>query len=467
MRVPFVGGSNPHRSVVVSAQRTINLYPSVDPEGKFTSAVYGRPGLNPQVFSSAGSSVVRGMAVFGSNLYAVVGGDLKKITTSGAVSTVGSLSSTTGPVGMAAGRTQLGIVDGTAGYYTTGSTLTTISDGDFPNGATHIVYLNDIFYVNDPSNAGRVHASDEGDVSSWAATAFATAQRDPDALAGLIAIQQQLLMVGAETTEAWADAGLTPFPLTPIAGAVTDVGAVAGFSLAKLTGEAFWLGRAKEGHGAAFRGGLVGTRISTAAVENAWASYSTISDALGFCFHMNGESFYVLTFPTADRTWVYHLNSRQWLEWNSYGLGRWRVNCHAFFNGKHLVGDYQDGNIYELSFDVYTDAGTVIERERWDRHILQADTRSVVTHDALEMDFEMGVGTATLDPQVMLSWSDDDGHVWSNRHWRGIGKVGEYRTRAVWRNLGTSRNRVYRWKMTDDCRTAVTAGFLTVEQMAV
>lgn len=48
--------------------------------------------------------------------------------------------------------------------------------------------------------------------------------------------------------------------------------------------------------------------------------------------------------------------------------------------------------------------------------------------------------------KVMLRWSDDGGHTWSNEHWADASKYGEYGKRVIWRRLGMTqklRDRVY------------------------
>jgi len=62
------------------------------------------------------------------------------------------------------------------------------------------------------------------------------------------------------------------------------------------------------------------------------------------------------------------------------------------------------------------------------------------------------------DPQVMLRWSDDGGHTWSNYHTASIGKIGEYYRRVFWRRLGMTlklRDRVYELSMTDPVKIAI------------
>ena len=80
---------------------------------------------------------------------------------------------------------------------------------------------------------------------------------------------------------------------------------------------------------------------------------------------------------------------------------------------------------------------------------------------SLQLDMETGVGINIgqgSDPQVMLRWSDDGGHTWSNEHWVSVGKIGEFYRRAIWRRLGMTlkiRDRVYEVSMTDPVKTAI------------
>jgi len=48
------------------------------------------------------------------------------------------------------------------------------------------------------------------------------------------------------------------------------------------------------------------------------------------------------------------------------------------------------------------------------------------------------------DPKLALSYSDDGGHTFSPERTQPIGKIGNYRNRAIWRRLGMSRDRVFK-----------------------
>ena len=69
------------------------------------------------------------------------------------------------------------------------------------------------------------------------------------------------------------------------------------------------------------------------------------------------------------------------------------------------------------------------------------------------------------DPQVMLRWSDDAGHTWSNEHWNSMGKIGAYGTRTIWRRLGMTekiRDRIYEISATDPVKIAIVGAELFV-----
>jgi hypothetical protein len=69
------------------------------------------------------------------------------------------------------------------------------------------------------------------------------------------------------------------------------------------------------------------------------------------------------------------------------------------------------------------------------------------------------------NPEVMLRWSDDGGHTWSNEHWSSVGKIGAYGHRTFWRRLGMTlklRDRVYEISGTDPVKTAIMGAELLI-----
>ena len=95
--------------------------------------------------------------------------------------------------------------------------------------------------------------------------------------------------------------------------------------------------------------------------------------------------------------------------------------------------------------------------------ILQEDSSSIVIAETTVADGKIVLQTGELvgellDPQVMLRWSDDGGHTWSNEHWRSMGKAGEWGYRVFWRRLGMTeklRDRVYEVSGSDPVKLAI------------
>jgi hypothetical protein len=201
-------------------------------------------------------------------------------------------------------------------------------------------------------------------------------------------------------------------------------------------------------------------------LEEAIRGYSTISDAFAYCFQMAGHSFYVLTFPTADATWLYDAATDRWFEWlwrdpAENVFHRHRSNCCVFFNGEHLVGDWETGKVYGLDLDTYMDDEDPIRMLR--RTQCLNDDGARLFFEEVQIDMETGVANEDCeDPQVMLRYSNDGGHTWSNEKQRSIGQVGQYGARVKFGPTGSGRNRVWELAITDPVKRAVFGAFARV-----
>jgi hypothetical protein len=228
----------------------------------------------------------------------------------------------------------------------------------------------------------------------------------------------------------------------------------------------FWLGRDRRGQGIVYRAnGYTGVRISTHAVEWQIQQYADLSDAIGYTYQQDGHSFYVLVFPSANTTWVYDAATQAWHERAGFVSGmftRHRGNCQMAFHNKIVIGDFENGNIYAFDLENYSDNGSIQKWLRTWRALPtgQNNLKRTAQH-AMQLDCESGVGINLgqgSDPQVMLRWSDDGGHTWSNEHWSSMGKIGQYYKRVLWRRLGMTvklRDRVYEVSGTDPVKIAI------------
>jgi hypothetical protein len=468
----------------------VNLFPEIVPEaGKEAAFLQRAPGL--RWLLDVGEGPIRGMWVFNNNLYVVSGPDLYRVDTAYAAMLIGTVTGT-GPVSMADNGVQLFVAcDGPSYIYnSTTNAFAAITDPDFP-GAKTVGYLDGYFVFNEP-NSQRIWVTSLLDGTSVDPLDFASAEGNPDGVVAILSNFREIWVFGSNSIEVWYDSGALDFPLQRIQGAYNELGCAAAFSVAKMDNGVFWLGQDARGRGMVYRAnGYNGQRISTHAVEWHIQSYGDISDAIAYTYQQDGHSFYVLTFPSADRTWVYDVATNSWHEragWDGRAFTRHRSNCQASFNDEIIVGDYQRGALYAFDLETYADNQLPQKWLRsWRALPTGQNNLKRTAHHALQLDCESGVGLDGVDtiddfslllteasdtiitesgdgiylnsttvqgtnPKVMLRWSDDGGHTWSNEHWAEMGKLGEYGRRVFWRRLGMTlklRDRVYEVSGTD------------------
>jgi hypothetical protein len=467
MKTPILGSSYVARSVNAADARMVNLFPEIVPEGGKEPAFLNRaPGL--ALLQTVGLGPIRGLWAFSNDAnaaFVVSGNQLFKIDQTYTATLIGTIAGI-GPVSMADNGTQLFIAaNGPSYIYNTVTTaFGLINDPDFP-GAVTVGYLDGYFVFNEP-NSQRIWVTQLLDGSSIDPLDFASAEGSPDGVVGIIIDHREVWVYGTNSVEVWYDAGTQDFPLQRIQGAFNEIGCAAPYSIAKMDNGIFWLGADARGQGIVYRAnGYTGQRISTHAVEWHIQQYGNLSDAIGYTYQQDGHSFYVLLFPTANTTWVYDVATQAWHEragWNNGAFTRHRSNCQMFFANKVTVGDYENGNIYAFDLDDFSDNGQI---QKWLRswRALPTGENNLrrTTQHSLQIDMESGTGLNLgqgSDPQVMLRWSDDGGHTWSNEHWAATGKIGEYYRRVFFRRLGMTlkiRDRVYELSGTDPVKTVI------------
>ncbi len=430
MKTPILGSSYVIRSVNAADNQMINLYPEVVPEGGKEPAYLQRcPGLLFR--KTVGTGPIRGLWTLGDYLYVVSGNEFYKLDRNynftglnqllmedggfilleddetillenGLSSYVGLISGT-GPVSMADNGTQIFIAANPDGYIYNSVTdaFQQITDPDFP-GAVTVGYLDGYFVFNEP-NSQRVWVTSLLDGLSVDPLDFASAEGSPDGLVSLIIDHREAWLFGTNSVEVWYNSGDPDFPLTRIQGAYNEIGCIAPYSVAKMDNSVFWLGADARGQGIVYRAnGYQGIRVSTHAVEFAIQGYGDLTDAVGYTYQQDGHTFYVLNFTNADTTWVFDAATGAWHERAGFRNGdfkRHRGNNHARFNGVPIVGDYQNGKLYEFDLDVYADDGQTQKwLRRWRALPTGANDLKRTAHHSLQIDCETGVGLNGIDP---------------------------------------------------------------------
>lgn len=459
--INLMPAATPSRSKAASAQSLLNLYPEANPSGGIT--LYGTPGLTTPWATLTGS-VVRGIHLAGSFIYVVCSANVYRINSAGVTFLLGTISTSTGLVSMANNGTQVMLLDGTsAGYIITMATgvITSITDSDFPGG-DDVSFIDGFFVFREP-NSGRFWKTSAYDGATISGFDFATAEGNPDNLVGLIADHGEVWAAGERTIEVFQNTGASDFPFSRIAGAVIETGCASGKTLKRVDNSVFWLGQDERGHGVVWRAaGYTPQRVSTHEVEFNISNYASLSDAFAWIYQQDGHLFYALTFPTDDVTWCYDVATDKWhrrgyFEASTASITRHRANCHVFFAGKHLVGDYASGAIYELDADTYSDNGAPLVRELVSQHIPSATGR--MFYREFELRMETGVGLVSgqgAAPEVMISTSNDHGRTWGNERTVSMGALGDYQARVRIMNMGSTLTaKTFKIRISDPVKVAI------------
>jgi len=340
------------------------------------------------------------------------------------------------------------------------------TDGAFSGGNT-VDIVDNYFVYNRPNSQQWAASNPLSPITP--ALSFSSKDGSPDNLVSLIVDHREVYLLGEASSEVWVDVGSFPFPFQRIPGTSTQHGIAAKFSVSRLGNSFAYVSRNSRGQAQIMMmNGYVPTRISTHAVEQTLLN-QYIDDAISWTYQQEGHECYVVSFPTLDLTWVYDISTTMWHKWlsidttNTYH--RHRGNCSAVFNGKVYVGDFDNGIIYLLDPNNYTDNGGEIRRLRRAPHIVTDLQREYL--EELQIQFQPGVGNQSDPgqiPQAMLRWSNDGGSTWSNEHWTSIGAVGLYKNRAIWRRLGWARDRVFEVVVTDPVNAVIISSNLKASQ---
>lgn len=428
-----------------SVQRSVNYFSEQIPQNMgepIQYVYYPRPGLTLEAFGPNTGFGWRCLyTATNGDLWGVNGNQVFWIDVSGSVNLVGTLTPLTQddmaprytPVSMVDNGTLMLIVDGSS----TGWQANVIShdglinfqggQGDVFNGfpgGTRAEYSDTFFITNEPNNFEfNVSNSEE---NQWDALNFASKVGKADPIQVVAVIQRVLWLIGTQSLEIWINSGgsgigaLTnnTFPYQALPTAQFDIGCVAPYSLARGTSELFWLTQNQYGQGLVFRGiGQNVNEISTYYIAREISTYSRIDDAIGMLWQWAGHSYYMLTFPQADKTWVYDLSNGQWHEemWldDNGKEHRHRANCMTSAYGKVYCGDYANSNVYSLDPNNFTDNGQEIRCIRSFPHQIDMEGNARIEFKSLIARMQVGSKQGSTNNTVFLqsAFENPDGTI--------------------------------------------------------
>jgi len=461
----FIGPTYNLKYDFIDGQRAINMYVDVSEYDKKMFFLH-TPGLKKILEEPA---IIRALYIDSKNdFYAVAGHEFIKYTyiaqddvTEKRV--IGNLITSEGDVGIADNGFQICIVDGDYIYnYVYADDTFANYEPDGWLGSNNVIYV-DKYFVFYKINSQQFYISNVYDGRVINALDFASKENFPDNIVQIASFKNFLWLFGSRSIQLWYNSGAEDFAFSTQSGGDAQVGCIAPNSVVNAGDSLIWLGSDDTGFGTVYAttGSVSPTRISNFAIENFLQNQETIEDASAYAYQDKGHTFYVLNLPSAQTTLVYDLTTQMWHERQFFPDNsqpeRHRAEKHVVWRKKHIVSDYKNGKIYEMSLDIFDDDGYNIRRVRRSPHTYTDDKKRLFFSD---FTLDLNVGDDIDNAKIFLRFSDDGGKTWSNYLERKLPNKGNYTKTVVWRRLGSGRDRVWEVSLTDKVSFVLRAAYV-------
>lgn len=453
--IPFALSSSPGANAQESAGRLINCY--AEPLGKVVNA--SRAAHPPQVvwrkspgltqFGTSANTGFRGAILVDNTIYAAWSGKASRYNSAGTETAITGTLTGTEKVFWARNNAAtpdiVCVAPGTGAFTVTSSNVTTFADTDV--GAPNCVCFMDGYFIFS-SGDGTLQASGLNAVSI-ATTDKTKAQSKSGGLTRCLAYNGQLYALGPNFGEVYSNtANPTGFPFTRsyvlqrgIIGPYAAAGHDDGFGSALI-----WV--ADDNSVVQGNGSPNPLKISPPDLDRLIAGVSDKTTLEASVYISQGHPKWVLSCPTF--TWEFDLGSQKWNERQSYQQTRWRAISGVSAFGKWITGDTQGGRLLYVNSAAYDELGSPlvftiesgpVENFPYDTKVARAD-----------FDFDVGVGVATgsdptdTNPEVGISWSNNNGISWGNEISRALGAQGTP-TKIVMLRTGKTSRAGRRWRL--------------------
>lgn len=259
-----------------------------------------------------------------------------------------------------------------------------------------------------PDLGRQVNFSAVYDWTKWNGLDFFTKESYADHIQSILSDREMLYVFGQEYgTEVWQNSPTTGRPVR-LQGAVAQEASCCQFGSISMQEHLWYLGGVPGGGATGYRvDGFTPTRISTHAVEQAWA-LQDVSLANSWWYLDNGHYFWVIWFPSGS-TWVYDATAKYWHErvrWTGTAVAAYRFIGHSYITdwnsgkGRHLVGDATSAKLFFMSLAFLDEEGVNIQRQCALPYLFDGGKRVYVGRVQL---------TQQAGATVNLDWSSDDG----------------------------------------------------------
>lgn len=438
--INVTGPSYQSRSKPLSSQQTKNWYQQYNENGKDPYVLMPFPGL--RVANSTINGKDRGFHRMAEVLYQVKGEFLYEIDSLGNHTLRGTIEGSARCIMSNDGINLFIVVPGDKVWqYTTDTlTVTEVTDVNI-TGALSVDFFNNQFIYT---------FADFSTISNVGNGAIASGlnrvgeETLPDAMVRDFVFEEVIYRCGVRSIVGWYNSGVGSPPIDKLQGRIFNIGLAAPYSIAKTDEAFYWLGddnaiyRAQSG---------TKQRISTDAISNAISNFAVIDDAIGFTYTFEGQNFYTITFPAANKTFTVNeaLSENGWFELSTGTKDdKWQASSVISVYGKDYAADADNGNIYVLDLTCYTNNDAPLQRTRViqniDARLIGGAIGDAITMSRVVVSMETGVGLISGqgdNPRIMMEASFDGGRTWSAGAWPKVGRLGEYVLKVKWDRMKT------------------------------
>ena len=413
-----------------------------------------RPGLD--AFSTVGSGPINSIYYWSYTdlAYVLSGADLYSLNEAGTATLIkaGLFDAWTRGIwdeGINPSRKLYGTNGGTPVEYD-GVTAQTFTDANAPPHATHLAIFN-TYLVANQTGTQKIEYSAVGQPTVFNAE-FASAESESDNLVAVAVGWEETAAFGTRSTQFFWTSSTSA--LENKSGSLVEQGCIAPYTITRIDNSWFFLNHKRR----LVRLTNRTPEVLSLPVDSILAGVTTVTDAIGDELTVGGKGFYVLTFPSDNKTYVYDYVLGKWCgQWGYWSddtssYNRWRGNCVTYVPewNAHLVGDYYNGKVYKSSTTSYLDGSDTI-RSAWYTGNIDHGTQLWKRSVRLRLRIKRGDGDENdTSPILMVRWRDNGDKTWGNSVEIDLGVTGDNEFFKEIGPLGRYRTRQYEISITDD-----------------
>lgn len=314
----------------------------------------------------------------------------------------------------------------------------------FPTGsqvlAAGAVYLDGYTVV--ATKLGQIFNSDPENPMLWNPLNTIAVESDPDYLVAIVKHFNYIVAFGEWSTEFFynaANANGSPFLRQD--SYKNEIGCADGNSVVQFQQSVIYVGKSKtHGKSVYMLDGFSPALISDQYIEK-YLNADTNTKIQSFAFRIAGHTFYVMSLPNLDKTFVFDVDQKVWYEWSSYYSGAEHYfkawSATEFSTGIYAI-DPTSGAFYKIDTATYADNNQNIYW-RVVTNNLDAGTRHRKFFESGEIIGDKVSGT------MSINFSADD-----YTNFSAVRTVALSNPRSIIWQLGQSRYRAYQFLVTDN-----------------